>query len=163
MGVVTCPCWIQCKSPGKTVKLSLLIGYSRNTGYNRCRYLASVIFVLGKWINCLYPDTLEINSLWPCDAMWRQRTGSTLAQVMACCLTAPSHYLNQCCLLMNLVLWHPPENNYIGISQNINSNNEFKNSNFKIITASPRGQWVKHLTFIKKLTNTFGYANPWKQ
>ena len=27
---------------------------------------------------------------------WRQRSGSTLAQVMACCLTAPSHYLNQC-------------------------------------------------------------------
>ena len=28
------------------------------------------------------------NSLWPSDAMWRQRSGSTLAQVMACCLTA---------------------------------------------------------------------------
>ena len=23
-------------------------------------------------------------------------SGTTLAQVMACCLTAPSHYLNQC-------------------------------------------------------------------
>ena len=38
----------------------------------------------------------SINSLWPNDAIWRQRSGSTLAQVMACCLTAPSHYLNQC-------------------------------------------------------------------
>ena len=26
---------------------------------------------------------------------WRHRFGSTLAQVMACCLTAPSHYMNQ--------------------------------------------------------------------
>ena len=36
-----------------------------------------------------------INSLWPSDTIWRQRSGSTLAQVMACCLTTPSHYLNQ--------------------------------------------------------------------
>ena len=28
-----------------------------------------------------------INSLWPSDAIWRQRSGSRLAQVMACCLT----------------------------------------------------------------------------
>ena len=32
------------------------------------------------------------NSLGPSDTIWRQRFGSTLAQVMACCLTAPSHY-----------------------------------------------------------------------
>ena len=32
--------------------------------------------------------------LGPSEAIWRQRSGSTLAQVMACCLTAPSHYLN---------------------------------------------------------------------
>ena len=37
----------------------------------------------------------NLNSLWPSDAIWRQRSGSTLAQVMACCLTAASHYLNQ--------------------------------------------------------------------
>ena len=36
----------------------------------------------------------EINSLWPSDAVWRHGSGSTLAQVIACCLTAPSHYLN---------------------------------------------------------------------
>ena len=30
---------------------------------------------------------------------------------MACCLTAPSHYLNQCCLLIiSNVLWHLPQN-----------------------------------------------------
>ena len=53
------------------------------------------------------------------DTIWHQKTGSTLAQVMACCLTAPSHYLNQYWLLMNSVLWHLPENNFIGISQTI--------------------------------------------
>ena len=35
------------------------------------------------------------NSLAPSDTIWRQRSGSTLAHVMACCLTAPSRYLNQ--------------------------------------------------------------------
>ena len=36
------------------------------------------------------------NSLGPSDTIWRQRSGSILAHVMACCLTAPSHYLKQC-------------------------------------------------------------------
>ena len=35
-----------------------------------------------------------INSLWPSDDIWWRRSGSTFAQVMACCLTAPSIYLN---------------------------------------------------------------------
>ena len=34
----------------------------------------------------------EINPLWPNDITWRHKSGSTLAQVMACCLVAPSHY-----------------------------------------------------------------------
>ena len=38
---------------------------------------------------------LSVNLLWPNDAIWWQKTESSLAQVMACCLTAPSHYLNQ--------------------------------------------------------------------
>ena len=46
------------------------------------------------------------NSLWPSDAIWRQGSGSTLAQVMACCLTAPSHYLNQCWLIISEIQWN---------------------------------------------------------
>ena len=53
------------------------------------------------------------NSLRPSDAIWRQRSGSTLAQVMACCLTAPSHYLHQCWLIISKVLWHSSEGNFI--------------------------------------------------
>ena len=41
-----------------------------------------------------------INSLWPCDTIWWRRSQSTLAKVMACCLMAPSHDLNQCWSLM---------------------------------------------------------------
>ena len=33
------------------------------------------------------------NSFWPSDATWRPGSGSTLGQVMACCLTALIHYL----------------------------------------------------------------------
>ena len=43
------------------------------------------------------------NSLGPSDAIWRQKTGSKLAQVMASCLTTPSHYLNQCWLIISSV------------------------------------------------------------
>ena len=39
---------------------------------------------------------VRVKSLWPSGVMWRQGSRSTLVQVMACCLTAPSHYLNQC-------------------------------------------------------------------
>ena len=37
-----------------------------------------------------------INSLRPSDTIGRHSPGSTLAQVVACCLAAPSHYLNRC-------------------------------------------------------------------
>ena len=37
----------------------------------------------------------------PSDTIWWHKSGWTLAQVMACCLTAPSHYLNQYRLVTN--------------------------------------------------------------
>ena len=46
-----------------------------------------------------------VDSLWPSDDIGRQTSWSTLAQVMACCLMAPSHYLNQCLLTINEI-WH---------------------------------------------------------
>ena len=48
----------------------------------------------------------DINSLWPGDVIWRHGTRLTLAQVMACYLTAPRHYLNQCWLIISEVPWH---------------------------------------------------------
>ena len=40
-----------------------------------------------------------LNPLWPSDAIWRHISRQTLVQVMACCLTASSHHLNQCCFI----------------------------------------------------------------
>ena len=58
-----------------------------------------------------------INSFRPSDAIWSQRSGSTLAQVMVCCLMAPSHDLNQCWLIIRKVQWHPSESNLARIPQ----------------------------------------------
>ena len=42
-----------------------------------------------------------VNSLWPSYSIWRHRIGATLVQVMACCLMTPSHYLDQCWLILS--------------------------------------------------------------
>ena len=86
---------------------------------------------------------IYLNSLRPSDAIWRQWSWTTLAQVMACCLTAPSHYLNQCWLIIRGVLWHSSENSFTGIAQGIDSGYEFEKNILKNIFKSPRGQWVK--------------------
>ena len=78
-------------------------------------------------------------------AYWRHMAAeiwSILAQVMACCLTAPSHYLNQGWLIIRGVLWHSSENSFAGIAQGINSGYKFEKDILKIIFKSLRGQWV---------------------
>ena len=49
------------------------------------------------------------NSLRPNDTIRRHTSGSTLAQIVASCLMAPSHYLNQCWLIISKVLYHSSE------------------------------------------------------
>ena len=63
---------------------------------------------IAKYVNFREPCPVqgELNTLWPGDAIWRHGTMSTLAQVMACCLMAPSHYINQCWLIINEDPWH---------------------------------------------------------
>ena len=69
-------------------------------------------------------QSLIFNRLWPSDAIWRQRTGSPLSQAMVCCLMAPSHYLNQCWIIISEVFWHSPEDNFTG--NNISHWHEFE-------------------------------------
>ena len=52
-------------------------------------------------ISCKTNAITPINSFRPNDTIWRQSSGSTSAQVMA-----PSHYLNQCLLIISEVQWH---------------------------------------------------------
>ena len=86
-----------------------------------------------------------VNSLRPSDAIWRHRSGSTLAQVMACCLTAPSHYLNQCWLIVSEVQWQSPGSNFTRDISVMNHKNYIENYLSKLSLKSPRGQWVNHL------------------
>ena len=68
----------------------------------------------------------NINSLWPSDAIWRQKSVSTLAQVMACCLTAPSHYMNQCWFITSKVQWCSSEGTYTWDITTISTKISFK-------------------------------------
>ena len=86
---------------------------------------------------------MELNSLWPSDAIWWQRSGSTLNQVMACCLSAPSHYLNQYWLIIKAVLWHSLVSNFARSAHEFNQQPVFGDSTFKITTTSPRSQWAQ--------------------
>ena len=94
---------------------SIMFWYWEGTGsWNLFQWTHKTVFVLQFPCHaCWWPGNtrsqgisgLGVNSLWPSDAIWRQRSGSAMAQVMACCLTAPSHYLNQCWLIISEAQW----------------------------------------------------------
>ena len=88
-------------------------------------------------IPCLWLCTRpwHICSLWPSDAIWWHRSRSTLAQVMGCCLTAPSHYLNQCWLIISKYLWYSPGNIIIRRFEDTNKKSKFENHIFKIASS----------------------------
>ena len=92
------------------------------------------------WI-CIH---VLLNSLWPNDAIWLHRSRLTLAQVMACCLTAPSHHLNQCWLIISKVRWHSVESN---LTRQEIVHSSITRISVKIILSiffkSRRSQWVK--------------------
>ena len=95
--------------------------------------------------DCASLSAIPVNSLWPSDAIWRQRSGTTLAQVMACCLTAPSHYLNHCWLIISKVEWHSSKGNFTRDTSAIYHWNYLKNQVPKMSLKFPRGQWVKQI------------------
>ena len=82
------------------------------------------------------------NSFGPSDAIWRWRSWSTLIQVMAWCLTAPNHYLNQCWLIINKVLWHSSQDIIIRRLEDTNQWSKAEDYIFKITLRSLSGQWV---------------------
>ena len=65
-----------------------------------------------EWLYGVKETTRPFDSFWPIDAIWRHRSGLTVAQIMAWCLTVPSHYRNHCWLIINGVLWHSLESNF---------------------------------------------------
>ena len=61
---------------------------------------------------------------------------------MAWCLTAPSHYLNQCWLITKGALWHSPECNFARRTHELNPKNVFGEYIFRTTTTYPRGHWI---------------------
>ena len=81
-------------------------------------------FYLENVSHLFYPRC--VNSLWLSDIIWWQGSRSILGQVMAFCLTAPSHYLNQCWLMISKVLWRSPDSNFTENTHDIYRWNEFE-------------------------------------
>ena len=104
-------------SSSEGMKLCLVI-----SGECRDQSVTSSITGQSRWIlyNQLKSLITAFNFLGPSDAIWRQRSGSTLAQVMACCLMAPSHYLNQCWLIIRKVEWHSSKGKFTRDTSAIN-------------------------------------------
>ena len=84
------------------------------------------------------------NSLWSNDAIWHHRTWSVLVQVMACCLLATSHYLNQYWLIISDIRWHSSEDIIIGKCEDTNQQSKIRKGSFEITSRSSRYQWVKN-------------------
>ena len=90
------------------------------------------ILTVGTFLEVFYNNHY---SLWPSDATWRQRSGSILAQVMACCLTAP---------MLTYYQWSPVTSILGQIHKRCLNHQSLKSvwklhvSNFIKI---PRGQW----------------------
>ena len=91
------------------------------------RYISLYGVISLQWVvwSCSFPVLINpciayngywhgrVNSLWPSDAIWRLRSGSTSAQahVTTDCPTAPSHCLNRWWIFISTVRWHSPEGN----------------------------------------------------
>ena len=84
-----------------------------------------------------------IYSLWPSDAIWRHRSASILVQVTACCLTTPSHYLNQCWFIIGEVLWHLPQNHFTASAQATGLEMSLKITLLKLLSRLPRANELK--------------------
>ena len=100
-------------------------------------WIDNIFMMLQKWQMrsfeiVFYFDESNINSLSPGETMWWHRYGPTLVQVMACCLTAPSHCLNQCWLTIKGVIWFSPETNFTRSVHELNHGDVFRDYNFKI-------------------------------
>ena len=97
---------------------------------------------------------LWVNSL----VIWWHRSGSTLAQVMACCLIAPSHYLNLSSKMFFGICLRTisPE-----VLMNLFCNMCLEVTVFKIIITFPTGQRVKILMLPQNLAGNWA-AHLWR-
>ena len=119
--------WSEAKLPSQgSFIITYIINVHRDINHICSTLVKSILqmYIYFSWAFCCWDKNMpgnlgryhdlmsSINSLWPSDAIGRHRIGSTLVQLMACCLTAPSHYLNQWWLIISKVQWHSSESNF---------------------------------------------------
>ena len=103
------------------------------------------------------------NSLWPSDVIWGHRYWSILAQVMACCLTAPSHYLNQCWLIISMHPWRLSKGNFPRDTPAVNLENQLQFASIKFLSNLPGANelthwpWETQMKYQKFNMNSFCY------
>ena len=94
---------------------------------------SQTVCIVKATIFALYLMTKNFNTFWPSDVILRHRSGSTLAQVMACCLSGTKP------LPEPMLTYH--KSAFVQASGTIQFN-EFKNDTFDITVTSLKGQWV---------------------
>ena len=80
------------------------VKYGLHEGIEKQKYFS-------RFLVC-WESILAINSLAAGGVICGHETWSTLDQVMAWCLTAPSHCLNQCWLIFSEILWHSSKDDF---------------------------------------------------
>ena len=116
-----------------------------------CKYLFYLWFI-GHWMKPWgkYPYRIKLTHCGLVLPDGDIKFGSTLTQVMDCCLMAPSHYMNQCWLIIKGVLWHSPVSNFTSAHE-LNPSHVIRDYTLKITNTSPMGQWVNPRQNIAKL------------
>ena len=116
------------------------------------QFISSILMepIMTIWWN--FPD--YFNSLWPINTIRQHRYGSTLAQAMAWSLTAPSHYLNQCWLIITQAHWNITEGNFTETVLDITHYKVFEITYLKIL---------QHITEVNELTfRCWNHNNLWE-
>ena len=103
--------------------------------------------------------------LWSIDVIWWHRSRSPLAQVMYCCLTAPSHYLKQCWFVTSKVFFASEGsltgNTIFDMGLKINYSrvqSHTPGSNVLEVCSSSTGQYIRYSTAWYRMTPEYIYA-----
>ena len=117
----------------------MLAPWTLLSGYLQSGIQHKTSFTISSWGSsstyCIF-NTLSfilywlIHSLWPSNAIWLDRSGSTFVQIMAWYLMATSHCLSQCWIITS-VLYHSPKDDFTRNVQNTYPWYEFNKSGFK--------------------------------
>ena len=90
-----------------------------------------------KWVVATRRNSLKLS-----DVIKRHRTWSTVIHVMACCLTAPSHYLNQCWSVISKLPRRSSKGLIIRSLEDANKEITIEICIFKIVPRSTRDWWT---------------------